>query len=270
MTGFAPPPISRRLVAAVVVVVVVANVATAAGCSRSADRSAPSQSLTAGADCAASRGSNVTTRRGQQQILVHLPPCYDEHATTRYPLIVLIHGAGADETQWTDIGTTTESDRLVGVDEIAPAIIVMPSFRDGSAAYEAEAVVDRVVPLIDATYRTLADPEHRAIGGISRGGGAALLAGSAHPELFGVVGAHSPAVSGDLDQIRDGLTALGGNIRLDVGRSDGLRDSIVGFVDSLERAGISVELHVDPGHHNRAYWRQHVADYLRFYAARWR
>lgn len=256
MTGFSTTPIGRHLAAAVVLV---AAVAPGIGCSRSAD-----------ADCAAYRGSEVTTRREMQRVLVHLPPCYDELANTRYPVIVLIHGAGTDESQWTDIGTTSVFDRLVRLGEIAPAIIVMPSVLDGSAALEAEEVANRVVPWVDAAYRTIPDPEHRAIGGISRGGGAALLAGSAHPEVFGVVGAHSPAIRGDLNQIRDGLTALGGNIRIDVGKSDGLSDSVISFVDSLKTAGITVDLHIDPGHHNRAYWREHMAEYLRFYAARWR
>lgn len=73
VTGVAMTPVMRHLVAAVVI----AAVAAAAGCSRTADRSAPSPSLSAGAGCAASRGSNVTTRRGELQMLVHLPPCYD-------------------------------------------------------------------------------------------------------------------------------------------------------------------------------------------------
>jgi len=249
--------------------VVVAVAAAGAGCSRSTDQPAAGSGPT-GPDCAASRGTDVTTMRDQQRILVHLPPCYDEHPTTRYPVVVLIHGAGADESQWTDIGMTRESDRLTGADEVAPAILVIPDFRDSSAVREAEVVVDQVVPWIDSRYRTIPDPGHRAVGGISRGGGAALIAASKRPDVFGSVAAHSPAVSGDLDDLRDGLTALGGSIRIDVGADDGLRDSAVGFAASLTSVGIAVDVHVDPGRHDRAYWRAHTDDYLRFYSTHWR
>lgn len=266
VTGVATVPIGRRLAAAVVV----ATVAAGAGCSRSTDHPTAAQSGPTGPDCTASRGTDITMTRDQQRILVHLPPCYDEHPNQRYPVIVLIHGAGADESQWTDIGMTRESDRLTGAAEIAPAILVMPDFGNNSAAKEADLVIDGVVPWIDSRYRTLPDPGHRAVGGISRGGGAALFAAAMRPDVFGIVAAHSPAISGDLNQLRDGLTALGGTIRIDVGADDGLRDSAVRFADSLTSAGIAVDVRVSPGRHDRAYWRAHVDDYLRFYAERWR
>lgn len=267
MTGVATVPIGRRLAVAVVVV---ATAAAGAGCSRPADGPAAKVPAPLPPSCPGGRGADVTTKRDQQRILVHLPPCYDEHPDVRFPVIVLIHGAGADETQWTDIGMTTEADRLVVEGEIAPSILVMPDFRDAAAAREAEVVVESVVSWVDAHYRTLSDPGHRAVAGISRGGGAALIAAATRPDVFGVVAAHSPAVSGDLDGLRDGLTALSGSIRIDVGADDGLRDSAVRFADSLTAVGIDVEVRVDPGRHDRAYWRRHVPQYLRFEAARWR
>jgi enterochelin esterase-like enzyme len=267
VTGVVTVPIGRRLAAAVVVV---ATAAAGAGCSRPADGPAAEAPVPLPPTCPGGRGTDVTTKRDQQRILVHLPPCYDEHPDVRFPVILLIHGASADETQWTDIGMTTEADRLVVDGEIAPSILVMPDFRDTAAAREAQVVVDRVVPWVDAQYRTLRDPGHRAVGGISRGGGAALVAAAMRPDVFGSVAAHSPAISGNLDQLRDGLTALGGSIRIDVGADDGLRDSAVRFADSLTAAGIDVELRVDPGGHDRAYWRAHVDEYLRFTASRWR
>lgn len=236
-----------------------------AGCSKPTDRPAALPP-----DCKASRGTDLTTSREGQRVFIHLPPCYAEHPTSRYPVIVLIHGAGADETQWPDVGIVTTADRMTGTGDIGPAILVVPNFGDSPSASEADVVTTKIVPWLDSRYRTIPDPEHRAVGGISRGGGAALLAAGARPDLFGIVGAHSPAVSGDLNVLRDGLTAIGGNIWIDVGTSDGLHDTTVGFADSLKRSGIAVEMHVQPGRHDRAYWRANVDDYLRFYASRWR
>jgi enterochelin esterase-like enzyme len=55
---------------------------------------------------------------------------------------------------------------------------------------------------------------------------------------------------------------------LDVGEGDDLRGSSESLMARLDGGSTHVELHVWPGQHDRAYWRQHVADYLRFYASR--
>src|ERR1041385_7126043 len=49
----------------------------------------------------------------------------------------------------------------------------------------------RVVPYIDANFRTLADGAHRAVAGFSLGGFGALAYGARHPEMFAAVGAFS-------------------------------------------------------------------------------
>ena len=46
-------------------------------------------------------------------------------------------------------------------------------------------------------YRTIADREHRSLGGLSRGGGWTVQLGLEHPELFGALGLHSPAIFKD-------------------------------------------------------------------------
>ena len=59
-------------------------------------------------------------------------------------------------------------------------------------AYTAQAVVSE----IDGHYRTLADRDHRAIGGLSMGGFGALGLAMLYPATFGTAGAHSPALWG--------------------------------------------------------------------------
>jgi enterochelin esterase-like enzyme len=105
---------------------------------------------------------------------------------------------------------------------IAPNILVMPSVGESTGNDEAAFVADQVVPFIDSKFRTIPDAAHWAVGGISRSGGAALRAVSEHPELFSVVGGHSPATGGDTPAIVDGLRANSGRIWLDVGNEDSL------------------------------------------------
>ena len=45
-------------------------------------------------------------------------------------------------------------------------------------------MVQDLIPYIEANYRTLKDADHRAIGGLSMGGGQTIQLGFSHPELF--------------------------------------------------------------------------------------
>jgi enterochelin esterase-like enzyme len=220
-------------------------------------------------DCDAGVGADIRRQRSGQVVLVHLPACYDRTAA-RYPTIYLVHGSGADEQQWLDIGLTSEADRLVRTAETGPAIIVMP--REGSASSDAEArnLVDDVVPWADATLRTLPDRGSRAVGGISRGGEAALEAAAQHPELFGAVGGHSPTLPEDREGLIVGLRPLAGRVWLDVGTDDGLRRQVAPFAEELDGSGTTTSLLIAQGDHDRSYWRGEVPHYLRFYAGGWR
>ncbi len=232
---------------------------------------APERSTTSTVDptaCGYHEGRTSTQRVQGINVTVHLPLCYDA-SQDRYPVLILIHGAGADETQWVDVGATTDADQLELSREIGPVILVIPGIRSDSLEAQAAAAID-LVPWIDQTYRTIPDAAHRGIGGISRGGGTALVAGATRPDLFGVVGGHSPAISSTEDQLVEGLAANSGRIWLDVGKDDSLSGPTIELADALNAAGVDADLQVNPGEHDRPYWRAHTSEYLKFYAARWR
>jgi len=214
------------------------------------------------------KGHDEVRQPNGRRVIVHLPPRYDDLTNQRYPVLILLHGAGADQTQWTDVGATTASDELLQNGKIGEFILVLPSEPDTRSPQQSEDVVTSLLPWIDATYRTLPDRAHRAIGGISRGGGAALLAAANHPGIFGIVGGHSPTVPDGLPV--DSLAAQSGSIWLDVGSEDRLRSKVFQLDDQLRRRGVDVHYEVSKGAHDRSYWRRHVADYLEFYGERWR
>jgi enterochelin esterase-like enzyme len=54
-------------------------------------------------------------------------------------------------------------------------------------------LLDEVIPMIDANYRTLADRDHRAMAGLSMGGGQTLRIGLAHLDTFSALGVFSGA-----------------------------------------------------------------------------
>lgn len=204
---------------------------------------------------------------------IYLPPCYAASPETRYPVLYLIHGLNFKEDQWERLGMPRAADELNAAGEIAPLIIVMP--RDRLDDRLDKAFVNDLVPYVDQTYRTLAVREFRAIGGLSRGGAWAIHIGLHHPETFGRLGAHSPAVFyGDENDIvqwtwrlpRDKIPA----VYVDIGEGDSLVRSAAWFDQVLTYSDVEHTYLIQPGAHSEKYWSAHVEDYLRFYAGDWR
>jgi len=125
----------------------------------------------------------------------------DDYATSgrRYPVIYLLHGLGGDEGSWDSIRPTEKSLRI-------PWIVVMPdagnswyvnwakSEADRKNAWE-DAIVKDLIGHVDATYRTVARREGRAIDGMSMGGYGSIMLGLKHPDLFLSIASHGGAVA---------------------------------------------------------------------------
>jgi hypothetical protein len=137
---------------------------------------------------------------------------------------------------------------------------------------------------VDATYRTQPDAAHRAIGGLSMGGSGALQLAFNHPDLFQIVGAHSPSphlddgtfslIYGtgsdfeerepiDLAANAPGIDSL--HVWVDAGEDDPWlpRDELI-HENLLER-GIAHGWDVLPGGHDGSYWTRNLPMYLHYY-----
>jgi enterochelin esterase-like enzyme len=223
---------------------------------------------------------------------VYLPPDYVSAPQRRYPVLYMLHGAGGNYTEWTDSFLPEQIDRLIEANEVEPMIVVMPD--DGESTYYAnwdngprwgDYIADDVVNTIDQRYRTLTGPSERAIGGLSMGGLGALNLALQHPDIFGVVGSHSPSVrltpdpalwflTGQnfwehnpiwLAEHAPGLESL--KIWLDVGTDDVWLPNVEVVHTALDTEGLTVDYHEFPGPHEAEYWIAHVPDYLHFYSA---
>ena len=240
------------------------------GCDRQTRaRSSGTTTTTAAPSCVDGVGRDVTALVERQRILVHLPACYDAHPDQRYPTVYLIHGAGADETQWVDIGMTSQADRLTRAGATAPSVLVMPDEGDSSSGDEANDIVTRGLPWVDASFRTIRSRRDRVIAGISRGGGAALRLGGSRADLFGAVAGHSATIPGDISSVARSLRPLDGHVRLDAGNRDPLRVGLRALAETARRDGVTVTFVVGDGRHDRAYWRRQVPAYLAFYSSNW-
>jgi enterochelin esterase-like enzyme len=142
---------------------------------------------------------------------VYTPPGYDRSAT-RYPVYYLLHGNGETQSGWVMNGRANIIlDNLIADRKAEPMIVVMPhghpiqSASVGPFALVPPAgdpgmlnfrlftrdLLDQVIPFVERNYRVHADPDHRAIGGLSMGGFQSIEIGLAHPELFRYVLAYS-------------------------------------------------------------------------------
>jgi enterochelin esterase-like enzyme len=150
-----------------------------------------------------------------RRAMVYTPPGYDADPRARYPVLYLQHGAGEDERGWSAQGRMNFIlDNLLAADKAKPMLVVMdrgyavkagapPTKGKGGpfgagSAFE-DVVLKDLIPMIDATYRTLPDARHRALAGLSMGGGQAMQIGLRHPDTFSYVGAFSGALFGKLD-----------------------------------------------------------------------
>jgi enterochelin esterase-like enzyme len=223
---------------------------------------------------------------------IYLPPGYDAGVRT-YPILYMLHGGGGHYSEWVEYGLPEIADRLIQQGRIPPLIIVLPQGDHGYWVNHAGADTERwgdylaedLVAHIDSTYRTIAEPAGRAIGGLSMGGFGALSLAFTHPDVFGTVGAHSPALRfwedspeflGDeehyatIDPVELARTldpARAPRIWLDVGEEDRWGKRIVALHEILAARGVAHEYQLTPGDHDAAYWSGHVDDYLRFYTS---
>lgn len=244
------------------------------------------------------------TRVGPQQLYssvldrdmlyeVILPPDYAS-SRQEYPVLYMLHGVAGGATEWLEIGLHEAADELWSSGRVPPFIIVLPdtgpsyylNHADGGPRWE-DFIIQELVPEVDATYRTRPDPRYRAVGGLSMGGDGALRLALRHPDIFGIVGAHSPTTRLSYDQLpgtifgdeeywhQNSALWLIANTdaaaQLKIWIDDGLEDVWVASAEALHEAlqerGIEHAFALFEGGHEGEYWIAHQRDYLRFYGA---
>jgi enterochelin esterase-like enzyme len=211
---------------------------------------------------------------GSGSFFIYLPPCYAADVPQGYPVLYLLHGANADNTQWIDLGVPAVADRLIQSRQIPATIIVMPRevgyTQDPNTSEYGNWIIQALIPWVDTHYRTCPEQSCRAIGGLSRGGSWAFRIGLSDWKDFGAIGLDSAVpFSGDLASSPSRFIQIPASQKprfyLDIGKDDASVKPALQVVETLTNLRITVEWHLSDGAHNRAYWRAHVEDYLRWY-----
>jgi len=128
-------------------------------------------------------------------------------------------------------------------------------------------VISDLLPFVEANYRTLKDADHRAVGGLSMGGGHTIAIGFAHPDLFHYIVVMS-AGAANADQTYPGFVnnaaATNKTIKLlwiGVGKDDNLVGGSAKALDAtLTAKGVNHKFELTDGRHEWVVWRHHLHD----------
>lgn len=160
------------------------------------------------------------------KVHVFLPTGYDADPARKWPVTYVLAGT---MNNYDSFANFLKGEELT---KDYPSIIVSP---DGNSGYWSDwynggklgppeyetYVIDQLIPLIDAKYRTIPDRSQRAVAGISMGGYGSLMLAARHPDLFGLAG----SMSGALDS---NDPALGAALTVSSGFDGGELDAIYG------------------------------------------
>ena len=209
-----------------------------------------------------------------RKTLVYTPPGFSKKKT--YPVLYLLHGIGGDEKEWLKNGQPQVIlDNLFAKNKIEPMIVVLPNGRamkddraignifdsikvQAFATFEKDLLND-LIPFIEKNYRVYKDRDHRAIAGLSMGGGQSLNFGLGNLEKFAWVGGFSSAPNTKVPEalVPDPQKAKE-QLKL-LWISCGVDDNLMSFSqrthDYLKAHDIPHIFYVEPGAHDFKVWK---------------
>jgi enterochelin esterase-like enzyme len=220
-----------------------------------------------------------TTRKAN----VYTPPGYTK--TKKYPVLYLLHGIGGDENEWIKGGNPQVIlDNLYAQGKIEPMIVVLPNGRamkddsatgnimakdkvEAFATFEKDLLND-LIPYIEKKYSVLKDKEHRAIAGLSMGGGQSLNFGLGNLDTFAWVGGFSSAPNTkppkqlipNPEEVKNKLKLLW----ISCGDKDGLLPFSSRTHDYLFENDVPHVYYLEPGYHDFKVWKNGLYMFSQF------
>lgn len=210
----------------------------------------------------------------ERKALFYLPPDFSKDK--KYPVLYLLHGIGGDEKEWLINGQPQVIlDNLYAENKIEPMIVVLPNGRamkddratgnifdkdkvEAFATFEKDLLND-LVPFIEGKFPVIKDSEHRAIAGLSMGGGQSLNFGLGNPDKFAWVGGFSSAPNTKVpEQLLPNPEDAKKKLKL-LWISCGDRDNLISFSsrthDYLRKNNVEHIYYIEPGYHDFKVWK---------------
>lgn len=222
----------------------------------------------------------------RREMLVYTPPNYSSNK--KYPIIYLLHGLNSGAGQWPYwVRADHVIDNLIADGKIEPVIMVFPNcntnvtvsnpkpdeqeerkggFKGYGTSFENDLIND-IIPYIESHYSVYTDRKHRALAGLSMGGGQSLNIGLSHINTFAYVGGFSSAPNtnefGGLNNIKllpDLLAAKEqlALLWLGCGSKDGLFGVSQRVHTHLKKQKVPHVWHVDDNGHDDVEWANNL------------
>ena len=216
----------------------------------------------------------------KRKALIYTPPGFSKGKT--YPVLYLLHGIGGDEKEWLNGGQPQVIlDNLYAENKLMPMIVVMPNGRamkddratgnimasdkvQAFATFEKDLLND-LIPYIEKNYPAIKDSEHRAIAGLSMGGGQSLNFGLGNLDKFAWVGGFSSAPNTKIPQElmpkpEDAKAKLK-LLWISCGDKDGLMNFSKRTHEYMKANGVPHIFYVDHGYHDFKVWKNSLFMY---------
>ena len=232
---------------------------------------------------------------GPVDVNVYLPAGFDAASDAKYPVVYLLHGLYGTYKDWENLGhMKILVDELVASGEIVPLVIIMPNAGDPDIhnnwngyfnmpghPYE-DFFFQELIPAVEARYKAFGDKQHRAVMGLSMGGGGSTVYAQRHPDMFSSCYAMSAWLDNSeprADMPKDKFYLVSKSVRehsaldfidqadeatieklrtvkwfFDCGDDDYLLDLSVSLYQKMRDRDLHSELRVRDGWHSWEYW----------------
>jgi len=214
---------------------------------------------------------------------VYLPAEYGKNPQKKYPVLYLQHGNAENEHGWSAQGHTGQIlDNLIAAGKAVPFIVVMdygqgqnihlvgqyaaqvpqpqPGQRGGNDNFQVVLLTD-IIPMVEQNFRVIADAQHRAMAGLSMGGGQTRRITLANPTTFAYVGMFSGGtISVEDVQGAEGFQKTNKVVFMSSGSKENPR--VMEAAENLRKIGINAVGYISEGTaHEWHTWRRSLYEF---------
>lgn len=240
----------------------------------------------------------------EKEYSIYLPSDYAD-SSVEYPVLYLLHGAWGNHRDWPEKGNIAYlATKSIKEGKALPMIIVMPDASGKNYNYAGmhmgyfnyqdwryqDFFIEEFIPFIEQKYRIKAGKEHRAIAGLSMGGGGSVIFAQKYPDYFGTACSLSGSLTVSrttptedmnlyyLEKARENeplafLTNANPEtveklktIRwyFDCGDDDYLAPGNLRFYQAMKEKNIPFEFRMNDGEHRWEYWQAGIIPVLQY------
>ena len=223
-----------------------------------------------------------TTLGVKRWMQIYTPPGYT--ADKKYPVLFMLHGIGGNEKEeWTRNGAANVIlDNVMADQKSVPMVVVFPNgnattniggggrggfgngFGGWGTPFENDLLKD-IIPFLESHYSVYSDREHRALAGLSMGGGQSLNIGLGHLDTFAWIGGFSSAPNtASPEQLVPDPAKAARMLKL-LWISDGDHDGLIYIGQRthayLKEKNVPHLWHVDTGGHEFPVWKNDLYNF---------